>query len=169
MQIIPPDPSPFLEVAIGVLSLVFIIIVHGVGIRIIERRFSLAWARMRVEAPRWRENVVLAFVIGALASLHMFETLLIALPLQFSGAFSGLRDSYYYVMECYTTLGEGNLALPNEWRLLGPIISMAGLFTFGWTGSVLVSIMTQFGQRDSARANLGLKRASEADRRDAGP
>ena len=49
-----------------------------------------------------------------------------------------MRDSYYFVLESYTTLGEGNVTLPDRWRLLGPIIGMSGLFTFGWTGSVLV-------------------------------
>ena len=29
---------------------------------------------------------------------------------------------------------------------------MSGLFTFGWTGSVLVSIMTEFGRLDRSRA-----------------
>ncbi|HJS61739.1 MAG TPA: two pore domain potassium channel family protein, partial [Pseudolabrys sp.] len=36
--------------------------------------------------------------------------------------------------------------------LLGPIIAMSGLFTFGWTGSILVSIMTDFGRYDMLRA-----------------
>jgi hypothetical protein len=29
---------------------------------------------------------------------------------------------------------------------------MSGLFTFGWTGSVLVSVMTDFGRLDRLRA-----------------
>ena len=63
-----------------------------------------------------------------------------------------MRDSYYYVLANYTTLGEGNISLPDRWRLIGPIIAMSGLFTFGWTGSVLVSIMTEFGKLDRVRA-----------------
>ena len=63
-----------------------------------------------------------------------------------------MRDSYYYVLESYTTLGEGSISLPDRWRLVGPIIAMSGLFTFGWTGSVLVNIMTEFGKLDRVRA-----------------
>ena len=33
-----------------------------------------------------------------------------------------------------------------------PVIAISGLFTFGWTGSVLVSIMTDFGKLDATRA-----------------
>ena len=37
---------------------------------------------------------------------------------------------------------------------------MSGLFTFGWTGSVLVSIMTEFGKLDRSRAPRGRRRAA---------
>ena len=31
--------------------------------------------------------------------------------------------------------------LPDGWKMLAPIIAMSGLFTFGWTGSVLVDLV----------------------------
>lgn len=68
-----------------------------------------------------------------------------------------MRDSYYFVLESYTRLGEGAVRLPDGWRLIGPIMAMSGLFTFGWTGSLLVSIMTEFGKLDGGRARKGLK------------
>jgi hypothetical protein len=68
------------------------------------------------------------------------------------------------VLESYTTLGEGSVELPERWRLIGPIIAISGLFTFGWTGSLLVSIMTDFNKLDRDRAT-GKKDAS----RDPGP
>jgi hypothetical protein len=42
--------------------------------------------------------------------------------------------------------------LPPSWRQLGPIIAVSGLFTFGWTSSVLVYVMTQFGMLDTHHA-----------------
>ena len=86
-------------------------------------------------------------------ALHLLETLMWAVPLHLLNILPGLRDSYYYVLESYTTLGEGAVELPERWRLIGPIIAMSGLFTFGWTGSVLVSIMTDFGKLDRSRAS----------------
>ena len=91
--------------------------------------------------------------IGALTLLHLVETLMWAVPLHLLGIVPNLRDSYYYVLESYTTLGEGNVSLPPDWRLIGPMIAMSGLFTFGWTGSVLVSIMTDFAKFDRSRAS----------------
>lgn len=147
-----PVSTPVLEIALGTSILISIILVHGTGMRAINRRFSIAWARMTPATPHWKINALLAAVIGALAMVHLIETLLWSLPIYLKGIIPSMRDSYYYVLESYTTLGEGNVTLPDHWRLIGPMIAMSGLFTFGWTGSVLVSIMNEFGKFDAARA-----------------
>ena len=156
------NSTPVLEIVAGTVGLVVIIFVHGVGIRLINRYFSESWVRVTPATSYWRVNFLLVLVIGGLAVLHLVETLIWAAPIHAIGMIPSLRDSYYYVLESYTTLGEGSIALPDPWRLLGPIIAMSGLFTFGWTGSVLVSIMTEFGKLDRSRA-------SEDRKRDRGP
>jgi hypothetical protein len=145
-------PNPILETALGTITLVVIIFVHGAGIRTINRRFSRAWVRVDHMTPHWRINLLLAFTIGALAILHFAETLIWSVLVSAFRLIPSLRDSYYYVLESYTTLGDGKVSPPDSWRLIGPIIAMSGLFTFGWTGSVLVSIMTEFGRIDRLHA-----------------
>jgi hypothetical protein len=152
------EPAPVVELAIGILMLVAVMLVHGLGIRIVTRRFSRAWARMTPHAPQWRADLLLGLAVGGLAALHLAETLLFAAPLAMAGLLPSLRDSYYFVLESYTTLGDSDLALPEAWRLLGPIIAMSGLFTFGWTGSVLVSVMTQLGRLDREQAQAAAQR-----------
>lgn len=145
------NPAPVLEIAIGTLGVILIIFVHGAGIRAISRRFNKAWVGVGRKGFV-RPNLLLALTIGSLASLHFLETLIWALPIFHGNLIHSMRDSYYFVLESYTTLGAGNIALPEQWRLLGPSIAMSGLFAFGWTGSVLVSIMTEFGRLDRIRA-----------------
>jgi hypothetical protein len=159
--------EPILEVLAATIGLVAIIIVHGAGIRAINGWFSRAWVRVTPDTRYWRVNLLLALVIGSMTLLHLVETLIWAVPLYLLKILPGLRDSYYYVLESYTTLGEGTVALPERWRLIGPIIAMSGLFTFGWTGSVLVSIMTDFGKFDRSRASGDAKK--RPGRRDRGP
>jgi hypothetical protein len=153
------EPDPLLEIAIGVVALVVVILFHGVCMRVINRRFSRAWVRVRSDPRSFRVNLVLALVIGALAAVHLSETLFFAVPLWRSGIVPEFRDSYFFVLESYTTLGEGSITLPDAWRLLGPIIAMSGLFTFGWTGSVLVSIMGQISHLDGEEARRVLRGA----------
>jgi hypothetical protein len=157
-------PNPVLEIVLGTLILIVIICVHGVGIRIINQSFSRSWIRVNDSTPHWRVNLLLVFTIGCLAALHFAETLLWAGPVSLMGLIPSIRDSYYYILESYTTLGEGTVVLPDRWRLIGPIMAMSGLFTFGWTGSVLVSIMAEFGKFDRGRARKASRgyRPSEA-------
>lgn len=168
---------PFLEIIVGTVFLTIVIFVHGAGIRRISRQFSKSWAKVNENTRHWRLNSMLAVTIASLALLHFAETLIWAVPLYVRAIIPSMRDSYYYVLESYTTLGEGTVSLPDRWRLLGPIIGMSGLFTFGWSGSVLVSIMTDFGKFDMLQAKrehleeerLGsqdaLARSSEASRK----
>jgi len=146
------NPNPVFEIFVGTLILIVVIFVHGVGIRSISLQFSKSWANVTSATPHWRLNLMLSVTIAALAILHFAETLIWSVPLYVREIIPSMRDSYYYVLESYTTLGEGNVSLPDRWRLLGPIIAMSGLFTFGWTGSVLVSIMTDFGKFDRLQA-----------------
>jgi amino acid transporter len=148
--------------------MIIIIFVHGTGIRTINQRFSKSWIHVNDTTPYWRLNLLLAITIASLAALHFAETLLWAIPISVMGLIPSMRDSYYYVLESYTTLGEGNISLPDRWRLIGPIIAMSGLFTFGWTGSVLVSIMTDFGKLDRVRAK-GLKHRGPSEGADSEP
>jgi amino acid transporter len=155
-------PKPVLEIIFGTLIMIVIIFVHGAGIRKINQRFNESWVHVNETTSYWRLNLLLANTIASLAALHFTETLLWAIPISLAGQIPSMRDSYYYVLESYTTLGEGSISLPDRWRLVGPIIAMSGLFTFGWTGSVLVNIMTDFGKLDKVRAReLKDRRPSE--------
>jgi hypothetical protein len=158
------NPSPLLEVAIGTVGLVVVMFFHGIGVRFINRHYSSHWVRVDATTPHWRVNLLLAAVIMAFALVHLVETLIWAVPIHRMGMIPNLRDAYYYVLESYTTLGEGSVSLPEPWRLVGPIIAMSGLFTFGWTGSVLVGIMTEYSQLDRSRARRRQKVESGSDR-----
>lgn len=150
------SPHPALELGIGILILIVIIFVHGTGMRMINRRFARAWEGVKSSTSHFKINALLAAVVASLAVVHLLETLIWAVPLYLTGIIPSMRDSYYYVLESYTTLGEGNVTLPEHWRLIGPIIAMSGLFTFGWTASVLVNVMNEFGRNDKVRAQQEL-------------
>jgi hypothetical protein len=152
--------NPLLELILGTFGMIPIIFVHGIGIRFINQRFIGSWIQISEVTPQWRINMVLAFTIGSLGALHFLETLFWAVPVFAFGLIPSMRDTYFFVLESYTTLGEGNVSLPDQWRLIGPIIAMSGLFTFGWTGSVLVNIMTEFGKADRKRAEARSNRPS---------
>ncbi len=151
--------QPLVEIAVGTLGLVVVILVHGFFIGLISRSFNRRWVRI-TSGPRvadWRSDLLVGAVIGSFVVAHLVSTLIWAVPLQYFGLIADMRACYYFVLQCYTTLGMGAVDLPDQWRLLGPVIGMSGLFAFGLTGSVLVGIMTAYGSlaRSRARAEQG--------------
>jgi hypothetical protein len=68
----------------------------------------------------------------------------------YSGLIANWRAAGFFAANTYTTVGYGNFLLPDGWHMLAPIIAMSGLFTFGWTGSVLVEIVRRCQQVKSA-------------------
>ena len=53
------------------------------------------------------------------------------------------RAPDFFTGNTYTTVGYGNFILPPGWKMLAPIIAISGLFTFGWSGSVLVDLVAR--------------------------
>jgi hypothetical protein len=137
------------ELGFGLLILVLIITVHGWCMGVVSKFFAVRFARFRKDTAQWRVSVLVGATIALLASVHLMETLMWTLPIWWLGLISGFRDTFYFVLESYTTLGAANVELPESWRLIGPMIAISGLFTFSWTGSVMVYVMTETGRRHS--------------------
>jgi hypothetical protein len=55
-------------------------------------------------------------------------------------------DAIYYCANAYTTLGMGSLDIDTNWRNISPIIAISGLFTFAWTTSALVDVVSSNGR-----------------------
>jgi len=57
------------------------------------------------------------------------------------GAFEGLERALYFSMVSFTTLGFGDVTLPQNWRLLSGIIAANGLILFGLNTAFLIEIL----------------------------
>jgi hypothetical protein len=170
-DVVPPDvtaaateaaaalTNPFAELALATLILIPIIVVHGWSLGRVSKLFSSRFALYTPATPGWRVTVLTGTTIALLVFIHLAETVLWTIPLTSLGMIDNFRDAYYFVLEAYTTLGEGSISLPDQWRLMGPVIAITGLFTFGWTGSVLVYVMTQIGKLHAERSKDEATRA----------
>lgn len=147
-----PPVDAITELALATAILVPIIVFHGWALGIVSRLFAGRFAGFTPETALWRVSFVVGVTIAALVSIHLVETLLWTVPLLWLGILGNFRDAYYYVLEAYTTLGEGRVSLPDQWRLVGPVIAISGLFTFGWTAGILVYIMNEVGKLHAARS-----------------
>lgn len=143
---------PVLELLIGLTILTVVILVHGIGVRMVYRHFTRTWERSGRRMAPWHYNTIISVAAASLAALHLLVTLMWALPIWASGLIPSMRDSYFFVLENYTTLGDDTVSLPRAWRLIGPVIAISGLFNFGWMASIFVNMMHDVGALDRAEA-----------------
>jgi len=145
-------PAMMTELAFSLVIAVLMISVHGWCLSSVSRRFAVSLENLPRDAAGWRVSLLVCLTIASLALVHLMETLIWVVPMWWSGLIPTFRDSYLYVLEAYTTLGKGQVALPKDWQLVGPMIAISGLFTFSWTGSVLVYVMSESSKRHAHRA-----------------
>jgi hypothetical protein len=140
------DLTGFIDIALGSPNLILIISIHGFLLRRITDYFSRNYNLLEANYSTGKFDMTFITTIWFLLSTHLIEAFLWSLPMYGLGMFPSLRIAFYFAAQTYTTLGMGDVTLPLEWRLIGPLVAISGLFTFGWTGSVLVVMVGEFGK-----------------------
>ena len=57
--------------------------------------------------------------------------------------------AFYFSASTYSTVGYGDLILPSNWRLLGPLEAITGVLMSGISVSVLFALVTRLLDRDT--------------------
>jgi hypothetical protein len=57
-----------------------------------------------------------------------------------------IETGLYFAATSFTTVGYGYVVLDKDWRLLGTICAINGMFLFGWSAAFIYEIMTKLYQ-----------------------
>ncbi len=140
---IPDEYKPVAALGVGACMLVFLVILHGTGLHSILVFHTRRERRLRMGRPRLVAALLLfGFSVFLMLALHIVEFLVWAFALIQMGLIAHLNDAIYFCANAYTTLGYGNVDLGPHWRNVAPIMGISGLFTFAWTTSALVNVVS---------------------------
>jgi hypothetical protein len=134
---------PAADLVFGGGMLMLIIFIHATGVRIVTGHVAKRTRAIMLRPRTWRADVLMVGAILCLLLLHLTETVVWATSLVYGGLVPSWRAAGFFAGNTYTTVGYGNFVLPQGWEMLAPIIAISGLFTFGWSGSVLVDIVAR--------------------------
>jgi hypothetical protein len=135
------EVMPAADLAFGGAMLVFIVLFHGAGIRAITGHLVRRSQYILSHPTYWRADLLMASTVFALLALHVLEIFLWSASMVYSGMLNDWRSAGFFAGNTYTTIGYGNFVLPVRWNMMAPIIAISGLFTFGWSASVLVDLV----------------------------
>src|SRR5277367_1456994 len=140
---IPDEFKPMAALVIGGFMLVLLVLLHGAGLHGIlvfraRRERSLRLGRPHIVAAL----LLFGCSVFLMLALHIAEFMFWAFALLRMGLIAHTYDALYFCANAYTTLGYGNVDLGQHWRNIAPIMGISGLFTFAWTTSVLVTVVS---------------------------
>jgi hypothetical protein len=141
-QHISSDFIPVEVLLLGGVMLVIIVLLHGAGLSRIVARYERKADILRQR--QWHPHMAPLIFAGAILlmlALHVTEACIWGVVLSKTGLIPNLRDSIYFSANTYTTIGYGKFLLPEDWRELGPIMAISGLFTFAWTTGVMFDVV----------------------------
>jgi voltage-gated potassium channel len=114
--------------------------IHGLGtVAVIGRVARFAVRKRRPD--RLGTQLLMTRLVGALLLLHLAEAVVWALFFLLVGGLPDLESAAYFSLMSYTTVGYGDVVLPEPWRLLGPIEAAVGVLMLGWSTGILVTVI----------------------------
>jgi hypothetical protein len=85
--------------------------------------------------------LVLISIFVAIIILHMSEAAIWAVFYQRAGLFKDFETSLHFSLQSYSTVGYGDVGLPEKWRLLGTIEGISGVLLCGMSAAFLFAIV----------------------------
>lgn len=151
------------QLLLGSCLIIATILISGVSFWIMES-FLIRWRVWLSEEPH---RIKIIFIL-CLAALWVLAQLTVgvwmwAMTFYSLEMFSDLETSVYFALVAITTLGLGDVILPQEWRILAGLAAANGMLNIGLLTAVMVEALRQV--RVSQRAAVQEK---ERKRHEAG-
>ena len=132
-----------LLVAFGIVAIC--VVIHAIGmVMLIEWLLN---RRERLEKHGMTHYTLLLIAVFAVITLlHLSETAIWAVFYQRWKLFPDYETSFYFSLGSYTTIGYGDVVLPQRWRLLGGIEGVSGVLLCGLSTAFIFAIVNALFQ-----------------------
>ncbi|HEY6186312.1 MAG TPA: potassium channel family protein [Pyrinomonadaceae bacterium] len=125
--------------ASGIVAICIVIHITGMVIlaeQLIDRR---EWIQRQTSLMS--HTLLLIAVFAVIILLHLSETAIWAAFYQWQRLFPDYETSLYFSLGSYTTIGYGDVVLPQRWRLLGGIEGISGVLLCGLSTAFIFVIV----------------------------
>jgi hypothetical protein len=133
----------FLPLLVGLGVLLGSVLSYAVGmalvVHLVVRLIRTGYTGLGI----WKNVGVMMILTIVIAAAHLAPIALWALAFLAVGESWSFDKAVYYSAENYTALGYGDIALSDQWRLLGPLEAINGLLLFGLSTGVMFAVMSR--------------------------
>lgn len=117
----------------------FCVIIHTAGMM-----GAFQWVshqRAMTDFRFWPSTWLLIRITAWFVAVHLLEIAVWAIFYWRKGCFEDAETAFYFAGVTYTTLGYGDMVLPREWRMLGPIEGLTGILMCGLSTGFFVAVV----------------------------
>ena len=129
-----------LNILVGIILMLITILIHS-----FVTRYAIHIAKKAEKTKRTRLSQISEFWIALLVLMMFFasflESSIWAFVYLWIGAIPDFETSLYFSIVTFTTLGYGDVTLPNQWNLLASIEAAIGIIIFGWTTAIVMAVV----------------------------
>jgi Ion channel len=97
----------------------------------------------RPDTRFWPITWLLIRIAWLLLVIHVFEIAVWALFFWWEKCLPDMESSFYFSGVTYATIGYGDIVLPEEWRLFGPIEGLTGILMCGLSTAFFFVIVSK--------------------------
>src|SRR6201993_735933 len=128
-----------LLIAFGLVAITVFIHAAGLGILLSQ----LLRSTVRSETRFWPITWLLIRIAWWLVLIHVVEIAVWALFFWQQKCLPDIESSFYFSGVTYATLGYGDLLLPKQWRLFGPLEALPGTLMCGLSIAFFFAVLSK--------------------------
>ena len=131
--------------------------------------FIIRWARAclgraTIGLSPWRASVLMIRFTTALIVLHITQILLWAAFYR-RQCLPTWESSFYFSAATYSTVGYGDIVLPQIWRVMSPVEALTGVLMCGMSVSALFVLATKLIGAETSPSSRGKRRPNREIKR----
>jgi Ion channel len=117
------------------------VMIHASGLGMILNHVLHSSARP--DARFWPITWLLIRITWLLIVIHVLEIAVWALFFWWEKCLPDMESSFYFSGVTYATIGYGDIVLPQEWRLFGPVEGLTGILMCGLSTAFFFVIVSK--------------------------
>lgn len=122
------------------------VLIHFTGILLMAEWVLQHREYLERTGSKFRSALLLIVLFSGVMFLHITETSLWAVFYYTQELFKDFESSLYFSLTSYTTIGYGDVLLPQKWRLLGAIEGVSGVLLCGVSTGFMFAVISAMFQ-----------------------
>ena len=143
----------FTELAFAFMIVAVCVVLHSSGLVLIFEWLSVRRSAIESQLGTGKLTLLLISTFSIITLLHLLETGVWAAFYYWRQLFPDFETALYFSIGSYTTIGYGDVVLPQRWRLLGGIEGISGVLLCGLSSAFVFALVNaSFQARLRSRA-----------------